>query len=379
MATTRSNDTRFMKAALACAAKGVGQTRPNPPVGAVVVGPDGTILGKGYHHKAGGPHAEVNAIAACGDADLSSATIYVTLEPCSTTGRTPPCCDLIIRRRLRRVVIGCTDPNPRHAGRGVDILRAAGIEVETAVCEDSCRDLIAPFACRMIRGLPHVTLKMASTLDGRIADRTGSSKWITGPAARAIVQRMRKAADAILVGTATASADDPQLRCRLRGAAGGAYRVVLDRQGDLSPRLRLFSDPYVSQTVVATTPVGAMRLSERLPKGTPVRIWAFGTDEKGHLPLRPLLQRLAAELDVMEVLCEGGGKLAGSLIREDLVDRLALFYAPLILGDNEARPVFDAIGALLSEAKRLEPESLRHVGPDILATFLRAKTETMVQ
>ena len=374
-----SDDIRFMKMALACAAKGVGQTRPNPPVGAVVVDKDGNFLGKGYHHKAGGPHAEVNAITACGDTDLSGATLYVTLEPCSTTGRTPPCCDLIIRRHLKRVVIGCADPNPKHAGRGIDILRNAGVQVDFPLCQKLCEELIAPFASRMTRGRPHLTLKLAATLDGRIADRTGSSKWITGPAARTIVQRMRKTADAILVGSETALLDDPQLRCRLRGAAANAFRVVIDSRGRLPSGLRLLSDPYASQTIVATTPRGALALQKVLPKASSVRLWTFSPNAEGHVPLLPLLERLSEETDVMEVLCEGGGKLAGALMKEGLVDRLALFYAPLILGDNKARPVFDAIGALLPDALRLELESIRKIGPDFLTIFTRIKTKSVVQ
>ena len=340
MGTSRTAVDNFMRMAIREARKGVGMTRPNPPVGAVVVGADGTVLGRGYHHKAGGPHAEVNAVRDCGAADLSSATIYVTLEPCSTTGRTPPCTDLLIGKRLRRVVIGCTDPNPKHAGRGVGILRSHGIKVDVGVCEEVCRELIAPFASTMLRLRPHLTLKLAMTLDGKIADRDGKSKWITGAASRGFVQRLRAEADAILVGSGTVLADDPQLICRLRGRTPGAWRVAVDSRGRLPSTARILTDEYAAQTIVATTEAGAAALARKFGKDVPHLTWTLPSVSNGHVGLEALLGRLTAELGVMEVLCEGGGELAGSLIRTGLVDRLILFYAPVVLGDHSARPGF---------------------------------------
>ncbi len=368
-------DSLFMRMALREARKGVGMTRPNPPVGAVVVGADGTLLGRGYHHKAGGPHAEVNAVADCGAADLSSATVYVTLEPCSTTGRTPPCTDLLIRKKVRRVVIGCTDPNPRHAGRGVGILRAAGIAVDVGVCEADCRDLIAPFASTMLRRRPHLTLKLAMTLDGKIADRDGKSKWITGAASRGFVQRLRAEADAIVVGSGTVVADDPQLICRLRGRTPGAWRVAVDSRGRLPAGARILSDEFAAQTIVATTDAGAAALTARLPKEARHATWRLPLGDDGHADLGILLERLTSELGVMEVLCEGGGELAGALLRAGLVDRLVLFYAPVILGDASARPGFAGLDLPLS-AGRLKTVSrrIRTFGDDVALTLDLAAT-----
>ncbi len=370
MALFPGEDVFFMRRAIRAARLGVGQTRPNPPVGAVVVGKDGKILGTGHHQKAGGPHAEVNAVADCGDADLSSATIYVTLEPCSTTGRTPPCTDLLIARKLRRVVIGCTDPNPKHAGRGVDILRAAGIQVDVGICQAECRELIIPFTSAMIRKRPHVTLKLGMTLDGKIADRTGASKWITNAAARTYVQRLRHDADAILAGSGTVLADNPQLICHLKGVVPNAWRVIVDSRGRLPANVRVLSDAYAGQTVVATTAGGAARLGARLPNDPQPKIWTSPVGPDGRVDLRLLLERLTAELGVMELFCEGGGELAGSLLKAELVDRLIVFFAPVILGDAAARPGFADIDALLEDGRlAVARHRFRSFGNDICIQY----------
>lgn len=361
-------DERMMRLAVAEARKGVGLTRPNPPVGAVVADAAGRVIGRGHHCGAGLPHAEVNAVANCGDADLSGCTIYVTLEPCSTYGRTPPCTELILSRKIRRVVVGATDPNPKHAGRGLDILRAAGVEVVENVRARDCQELIAPFASAMLRGRPRTTLKLAMTLDGRIADRTGRSKWITSAASRTFVQRLRRGADAILVGSGTALADNPSLTCRLRGAARTPIRVVADSSGHTSPTLSVVSDASAQSTIIATTKSGAKQLSASLPKGASV--WTIDTAADGRINLEALLRRLTAERDVMDLLCEGGGMLAGALLKAGLVDRLVLMYAPVILGDDNARPSFSGIGNLLSEG-HLEPVSrtVRTFGGDTALIF----------
>ena len=370
MKNDKKNDGGFMRMAIREARKGTGMTRPNPPVGAVVVSADGTVLGRGYHHKAGGPHAEVNAVGDCGAADLSSATIYVTLEPCSTTGRTPPCTDLLIRRKFRRVVIGCTDPNPRHAGRGVGILRAAGIAVDVGVCEAECRELIVPFASTMLRRRPHLTLKLALTLDGKIADRCGTSKWITGAASRGYVLRLRSVADAILVGAGTVLADDPQLTCRLKDRMGGAWRVVVDSRGRLPATARILTDDFAERTIVATTAAGADALAKKLSAPVKPSIWVSPLGVDGRVDLAALLGQLTADLGVMEVLCEGGGELAGALLRAGLVDRLVLFYAPVVLGDAAARPGFAGLDRLLADGRlAVVSRHVRTFGGDIALTL----------
>ena len=370
-AADRRQDTRFMRQALRLAARGEGFTRPNPPVGAVVVR-DGRVIGRGYHRAAGLPHAEVEALNACRES-ARGATLYVTLEPCSTTGRTPPCTGRIVQEGLARVCIGCLDPNPRHAGRGITRLREAGIAVETGICETACRELIEPFTRHILDQRPMVTLKLALTLDGRLADRERRSKWITGETARAWVQRLRRRTDAIMVGAGTVLADDPELRCRLPGA-GAAWRVVVDGTGRLPAGRRLFTDAYAARTIVATTPEGAERLRQRLPAHSPVTLWSFNPDQTGGIPLDELLRHLAREKDVMHVLCEGGAQLAGALVKAHLVDECHLVYAPLMLGDADALGAFEGIGWLLPEARRGRISAVRRLGADLLVT-LRPEAE----
>lgn len=366
VAADTRQEARFMRQALRLAARGEGHTRPNPPVGAVVVR-EGRIIGRGYHRRAGLPHAEIEALDACSE-PAAGATLYVTLEPCSTAGRTPPCTERIVQEGLARVCIGCIDPNPRHAGRGIARLRRAGIAVETGLCETACRELIEPFARHILGRRPRVTLKLALTLDGRLADRERRSKWITGAPARAWVQQLRRRADAILVGAGTVLADDPELRCRLPGA-GAAWRVVVDGAGRLPADRRLFTDAYAAQTLVATTPAGAARLRKRLPPGSPVTLWTFRPDRNGRFSLALLLRRLAREMDVMHVLCEGGAQLAGALAKANLVDDYRLVYAPMILGDAAAPGAVEGTGWLLPAARRGRLTEIRRLGADLLVTL----------
>jgi diaminohydroxyphosphoribosylaminopyrimidine deaminase/5-amino-6-(5-phosphoribosylamino)uracil reductase len=322
-----------MQKALALARRGEGLTRPNPPVGAVLV-QNGKIIAEGFHKKAGGPHAEVNCLRQVEgkkSKSLKSATLYVTLEPCSTFGRTPPCTDLIVSRGIGRVVIGAKDPNPAHAGRGIRILRRAGIEVITGVCRAEADQLIAPFAKRILTGMPYVTLKLAATADGRIADASGESKWITGPQARAKVQELRRAADAILVGAGTVRADNPSLLPRpARGRQ--PWRVIAGSK--IPGKSRVLTDDAAGQTLVLDD--------------TPEEI------------LRELGSR-----GVMHVLCEGGGELAGSLVRAGLVDAFALFIAPSLIG-GDGVPMFGKDGWPLAKMPVLKFQALEKCGKDVL-------------
>lgn len=327
-------DEKMMLRAVALAEAYVGRTAPNPAVGAVCVRGD-IILGEGAHQGAGTPHAEVHCLAACADEDLSDATLYVTLEPCSTTGRTPPCCDLILRRRPKRVVVGCLDPNPRHAGRAIPLLEAAGIHVElmTGEVATRCQTLLAPFAKAITTGLPYVRLKLAVTLDGFIADGERRSQWITGPDARAWVQQLRLQADAVMVGAGTVRDDHPSLQPHLPDAPQ-KVRVLIDRTTPIAVRDR------DAQTLIATEDLGydGANLTE---------------------PLRQLCQR-----GIQHVLCEGGGELGAALLEQGLVDELILIYAPKLLGDLNAVRGLPIAPRRLPEAMGFTVVERRNLGQD---------------
>lgn len=333
-----------MREALALAESGEGLTRPNPPVGAVVVR-KGRRVGQGYHRLAGGPHAEVNALKDAG-AKTVGATLYVTLEPCCTFGRTPPCTDLIVDRKIARVVVGARDPNPRHRGRGVRVLRDWGLDTRCGVCRKAAARLIEPFAKWVTTGHPFVTLKLGMSLDGKIADRKGRSKWITCPESRRRVQAMRRRADAVLVGAHTLRADDPSLLPRpARGRR--PYRVVVDSAGGVPLSARLLNDGAEEQTIVATTARCTTDQSGRYrEKGAHVFELPVS---RGAVSLRSLLTRLG-KLGVLHVLCEGGGELAEALIRQKLVDEMVLFVAGRIIGGAAASDAVAGEGWLLSSA-----------------------------
>ena len=328
-----TSDEQHMMRAIELAKRGEGLTRPNPPVGAVLV-QEGKIISEGWHEKAGGNHAE----RACLEKfkpqaqSLRSASLYVTLEPCSTHGRTPPCTDLILEKGIGRVVVSVEDLNPKHAGRGLEILREAGIEVVSGICETEGRELIAPFEKFITTGMPYVTLKLASTLDGKIADSNGDSKWITGAEARERVQEMRRRADAVMVGAATVRADDPSLLPR--PAEGRApWRVVIGK--NIPSDAKVLADEAKDRTLVR--------------EGV----------------LKTVLKELAEQHDVMHVLCEGGGQLAAGLIEEGLVDEFAFFIAPKLIG-ADGLPNFGKTGGLISDARNLRFLSVEQLGEDVL-------------
>lgn len=330
-----SVDEQMLLRALACAEGYVGRTAPNPPVGAVCARGE-TLLGEGAHQGAGTPHAEVNCLAQCPE-DLSEATLYVTLEPCSTTGRTPPCCELLLKRRPRRVVIGCLDPNPRHAGRAISLLEAAGIRVEVAKGDiaERCKRLIAPFAKAITTGLPYVRVKLAMTLDGYIADHTYRSQWISGAAARDWVQHLRLRADAVMVGAGTVRHDHPSLQPHLEEPPQ-KVRVLIDRTARIAPEDR------TAHTLVATEDLGY-------------------DGEHLETPLRTLCKR-----GVNDVLCEGGGRLAAALLEQHLVDELLLVYAPKLLGDAAAVRGLPVAPRRLPEAITFIPFERLALGEDTL-------------
>ncbi|MCS6771883.1 MAG: bifunctional diaminohydroxyphosphoribosylaminopyrimidine deaminase/5-amino-6-(5-phosphoribosylamino)uracil reductase RibD [Kiritimatiellae bacterium] len=347
-----------MRRAIELARRGEGLTRPNPPVGAVIV-KNGGLVAEGYHERAGGPHAEVVALQAAGERSRG-ADLYVTLEPCSTWGRTPPCTDAILRSGIRRVVAGVADPNPRHGGRGFDLLRASGISVTVGVLEQECARLIEPFACLQRLGRPFVTLKLAMTLDGRIADERGRSRWISGEQARNAVHRLRARVDGIMVGRATAALDNPTL---LPNPSDGRrpWRIVLDPKGRLPFSLRLFRDRYREQTLVLVSPEAPREFREMCATRG-IHLAELPAPD-GRFRMRRVLGVLGS-MGLLHVVCEGGGELAGSLIRERLVDEAWFFYAPKVLGAS-GRPSIGG-GWRLHRAPLWRVERVEQLDPDIL-------------
>ncbi len=348
--------------ALALASRAEGRTSPNPMVGAVVVR-RGRVVGRGYHHRAGGPHAEVLALEQAGSA-AAGATLILNLEPCCHYGKTPPCTDAIIQARVARVVAGMRDPNPRVDGGGFEALRAAGIEVEVGVLEEACKRFNEEYVHFITTGRPFVILKLAASLDGRIATAKGASKWITGERARRHVHRLRSRVDAVMVGAGTVRADDPSLTVRLDDSpARNPARVVVDSALGISPRAKVFSARAQARVIVATTPRASAKNERRVAAtgATVVRVRA----RRGRVDLAALLARLA-KLGITSVLVEGGSELATALWRAQLVDKLMLFLAPCILG-GDAVPAFGALEIpTLAQAVRLERAHVHRLDDDVL-------------
>lgn len=333
-------DRRAMARALELAERGAATTHPNPRVGCVIAR-DERILAEGWHERAGGPHAEVmalQALAAAGES-AAGATAYVTLEPCSHHGRTPPCADTLVAARVARVVFAVEDPNPRVAGRGASTLRAAGIEVHSGLMSAEAEESNIGFFMRMRSGRPFVRVKMGQSVDGRIALASGASRWITGEAARTDVQHWRARSSAVLTGIGTVLADDPLLNVRLPGTWRQPVRVVLDSALRTPPTARILSGD--SPTLIFThRAVPAAAEAELLGKGARIERLAEGAATRSRsLDLRAVISRLG-ELEMNEVLVEAGPTLAGAFVREGLADELLLYIAPRLLGPD-AKPLFE--------------------------------------
>jgi diaminohydroxyphosphoribosylaminopyrimidine deaminase/5-amino-6-(5-phosphoribosylamino)uracil reductase len=356
-------DARFMRQALALAERGRGLTFPNPMVGAVVVNDADTVVGEGFHEGAGGPHAEIVALAAAGT-QSHGATLYVTLEPCCHHGRTPPCAPAVSAAGIRRVVAAFIDPNPRVGGRGLSFLRAAGIEVTEGVLGDEAQRQNRAFVTAMRLARPHVTLKAAMTLDGRIADIHGESKWITGSPARARAHRLRSESDAILVGIETVLRDDPALTVRLeRPWPREPYRVVLDTHARTPRDARLITAGTPTRTLVITGPAAdAPRAAALTSAGVTVIPVAL---RDGRVDVRAALAALAAR-ELRAVLVEGGGDVHGALLDAGVVDRVAVFIAPRLLGGRGATSVIAGEGNPLKSAARLTALEVTQLGDDLL-------------
>lgn len=347
---------RFMRSALKLAARGLGKTSPNPAVGSVIV-KNGRVIADGYHKKAGGPHAEAAALASLENSAKGS-TLYVTLEPCCHFGRTPPCADTIISSGVKTVVIGTVDPNPRVSGKGMGILKAAGIEVVYGVLEEECRKLNEAYNKHITTGTPFVTLKLAQTLDARTATAKGESKWITGDASRALVHRMRSRADAVMVGISTVIKDDPLLTARHAGGRD-PLKVVLDSRLATPLTARVFKGGRL--LVFTAKAAVASRIKKAVEAGAEV-IVVPGT--KDGLDLKSVLRELGRR-EVVSVLAEAGGTLSASLLRAGLVDKLVVFISPVVLG-SDAMPAIGVLGVkALKDALRLKEMTVKRSGEDI--------------
>lgn len=366
---TAEDDLRHMSHALAMAQRGLGQVWPNPSVGCVIV-KDGRILGRGTTAPGGRPHAEPQALAEAGAA-ARGATAYVTLEPCAHHGKTGPCAEALVRAGVARVVSALEDPDPRVAGRGHEILRAAGIAVTTGICRAEAADLQQGFLSRITLGRPMLTLKLALSLDGRIATASGESRWITGSAARERVHLMRATHDAVLVGAGTARADDPELTVRLGGFARQPVRIVAAAGLDL-PR---------GGRMEAAIPAGPFWLVHGPQASAEARAyWAtrgavlreIAVDASGQLQAQALLQALGAA-GLTRVFCEGGGQFAAALTAADLVDRLEVFSAGLLLGADGRAGMGGLALERLGEAPRWQLQAQRPCGGDLWQSWRRQK------
>ena len=361
-----STDLAMMRAALALARRGLGTTWPNPSVGCVIVN-NGHVVGRGWTGRGGRPHGETEALRRAGAA-AQGATAYVTLEPCSHWGKTAPCADALIAAGLRRVVVALEDPDARVAGSGVEALRKAGLAVERGLCAAEAAELNAGFLQRVRLGRPLVTLKLATSLDGRIATVAGESRWITGSAARERAHLLRATHDAILVGTETVLADDPQLTCRLPGLAGRSpLRVVLDRQLRIPPSARLLADARQVPTWIVTLGSSDPARQELFRKAG-IEVIAAEPDAAGLIDLSSALG-LLGDRGLTRLLVEGGGRLAAALLRADLVDRLVWFHAPLLLGSDGIPAVAGLDPHGLAGMPRFEQLATEFVGEDVMTVF----------
>ncbi len=354
------NHNTYMQRAIDLAKQGLNTTTPNPRVGCVIV-KDGQVIGEGYHQRAGHGHAEVNALqnARNNGYTLQGASVYVTLEPCSHYGRTPPCAEALIDAGIAEVFIGSRDPNPQVSGRGVAKLRAAGIQVTEDLLHQHCDELNLGFFKRMTQGLPRVSVKLGMSLDAKIATAAGESQWITGEKARQDVQHHRARACAVMTSSATVIADNPSLNVRLANATRQPKRIIVDSHRRVSPRAQVFS--LEGQTWVYHC------LSER--ENTSAEREIFVPEKEGHADLHAVLIDLATRQQCNEVLVEAGGRFAGALLQADLVDELIIYTAPMLLGEG-ARPAFGFPAVeKLANAKRFYLHDCAIIGDDLKVTY----------
>lgn len=387
--------TDYMRLALRLARRGYGHTSPNPLVGAVLV-KRGTVIGQGWHHRAGEPHAEIEAL---NDAQrrghrAQGATLFVTLEPCCTHGRTPPCTDALLAAGIRKVVVGATDPNPEHCGRAFTLLRNAGIAVEPHALVGECERLNEAFNHWIVHRTPFVTVKAAMTLDGKIATSSGESKWLTSNRARNFAMHLRQGSDAILVGINTLLADNPSLTVRKNPKSKAQSpesetgcsshklrRLILDSMARTPLSAKIISDGHPELTTIVVSKSAPKKRVAALAKRvnvlvapTPRPHSALRTPHSTLISLPWLLRRLGSE-NVTSLLVEGGGKVNASFLLGGLTQRIAFFYAPKVLGGRHTRHAVAGEGATrLEDALTLREVHWRHLGPDLLLTARVGKT-----
>lgn len=349
-----------MQLAIELARKGEGKVNPNPMVGAVIVR-DGIVIGEGYHEKYGEGHAEVNAFKSLKE-DPSEATMYVTLEPCSHYGKTPPCVDKIVKNNIKRVVIGMIDPNPLVAGKGIDKLKKAGIEVKVGILEDECKKLNEVFIKYILSKKPFVVLKAAMSLDGKIATRTGESKWISSKKSRLHVHNLRNKLSGIMVGVNTVIKDDPELTCRIQNGSN-PIRIIVDSILRIPMNSKVLQNKD-NKTIIATTKRANMKnMQELLKKNIKVLIIE---EKNGQVNLNALIKKLG-ELNIDSILLEGGGTLNYSALEENIVDKVMIYISPKIIGGEFSKTPVGGIGIdKLNDAFKLKDITANIVDEDIL-------------
>jgi diaminohydroxyphosphoribosylaminopyrimidine deaminase/5-amino-6-(5-phosphoribosylamino)uracil reductase len=354
------DDAQWMKRALRLAEKGRGRTSPNPMVGAVLL-KNGKVVGEGYHAKAGEAHAEIVALRQAGE-EARGAILYLNLEPCTHYGKTPPCAPEVIEAGVKRAVIGMEDPNPLVKGKGIEILRRAGLDIEVGILEKECRRLNEGFCKYISKKEPFVILKVAATLDGKIATRNGDSKWISGGASRRFVHKLRDQVDGVLVGIGTVLKDDPLLTARVRGGRD-PYRIVLDSRLKIPEEAKVIG-ASPSKAIIAATELAPKDKIEKLEKKG-VQIFILDSKEE-KVNLKSCLSKLG-EIGMMNLMVEGGSQVNGSFLDEGLIDKLLLFLSPKLIGDQQAPGIFGGRGlSNLQEAIALKETKTKRMGEDIL-------------
>ncbi len=355
-----SDDGKYMKRVLRLARKGMGNTSPNPMVGAVLV-KNGRIIGEGYHHHFGGTHAEILALTGLRKRDTSGSTLYVNLEPCCHHGKTPPCIDPILESGIARVVIGTVDPNPKVNGKSIEKLKATGIEVTVGVLENACRELNFGYLHHIRTGIPWVTVKIAQSLDGRIADSTGRSRWITSDASRKAVHKLRAAHDAVLMGVNTVVIDNPQLTVRhVRGP--NPHRIIIDPKLRIPTDAALFDIADSNAPWIVTSPEADTQRKTEL-ESTGAKIITVDT-RNGKFPWELILQCLGKN-GITSVLVEGGSTVFTGLLREVTVNRLVICMAPILLGGDALPALHDMGIGSLDSAFRYRITRQRRLGDDL--------------